>query len=76
MLHPGSVSYFRKEGNENCNLYPFASLRNKKIKNQHIFYLSKNCFNTYFTSSTMTDKVMYCRADTLNKCYNFVNRCH
>jgi len=75
MLHPGSVSYFRKEGNENCSLCPFTSLRNK-MKKQHIFYLSKNCYNTYFTSSTTTEKVMYFRADTLNKCYNFVNICH
>jgi len=76
MLHPGSVSYFGKEGNANCNLCPFASLRNKKMINQHIFYLSKNCYNTYFTSNTMTVKLMYFRVDILNKCYNFVNICH
>jgi hypothetical protein len=41
MLHPGSVSYFRKEGNENCNLCPFASLRNKKMKTNISFTFPK-----------------------------------
>lgn len=80
MLHPGyylhaSVLYFRKEGN--YNLYIFASLSNKKMKNNPTFIFQKTAMTHTWKTTPQTEKLKYFRADAVNKSYNnLVNICH